>query len=253
MKEIDFTIDETDSENLQASGNFSVLKAHQALKQYLENASDPSSMLRALCEIHNMLCPDNSEKEKENKAEWEYNKFFYVFFDLVRKMKKKKENAAEWEHCMFFHILFDLVRKTPHDNRAHDDLDKENGYEFHASLTYFYWIVRERCPSIIFEPSNPEEDGFISECAFLARLSVIHMLGDGGLAVCVMKHTLEHDFTAGHLCYNGSIAAASMWILYAGQWLFAQVVKPRYPTSIEGRGMWSAGVLYEGPVFGLER
>lgn len=97
MEEIDFTIDETDPEVLQASGNFTPLKAHRLLQRYLESSSDPDSLTRAAAEIHNMLCAHDGPTGEE-------------------------KSNAEWEHTMFIHTLLDLVGKSPHSHRAQDDI-----------------------------------------------------------------------------------------------------------------------------------
>ncbi|KAJ5155263.1 hypothetical protein N7492_008066 [Penicillium capsulatum] len=46
---------------------------------------------------------------------------------------------------------------------------------------------------------------------------------------------------------------AAVWILYAGQWLFTEVVEtPRSLTASDER-RWGPGELYKGPVLGLPR
>ena len=98
MQEIDFAIDETDPEVLQASGNFSVLKAHRLLQEYLQTAaSDPNSVANTASQVHRMLCAQDGDSET-------------------------KESRAEWEHGMFTHVLLDLVGKIPHSHRAQQDL-----------------------------------------------------------------------------------------------------------------------------------
>lgn len=54
-------------------------------------------------------------------------------------------------------------------------------------------------------------------------------------------------------CYSGRVMTAAVWIVYAGQWLFTQMVQcPRAMDSWDERAC-SAGSLYTGSVLGLTR
>ncbi|KAJ5326653.1 hypothetical protein MYU51_001913 [Penicillium brevicompactum] len=245
MEDIDFTIDETDPEVQQGSGNFTVLKAHYLLQKYLKS-SDLSSITHTAAEIHNMLCVQNADPNGD-------------------------DSNAEWEHTMFTHTLLDLVGKIPHSHPAQDDIirllvrlktstklniavnDPEYEWQFYVGLTYFYRAFRERCCDARFDPSTSEETQFINESAFLARLSAAHMYSDASVAVTGLCQTLETEDASENPRYNGFIAAASMWIIHAGQWIFAEVVRSPRGTSKGDEGIWSNGPLYTGSVQGIER
>lgn len=79
------------------------------------------------------------------------------------------------------------------------------------------------------------------------------MLHDASYAVIVLRETLETGSSAEDPRYNGCIASASMWIIYAGQWLFTEIVKSPPTTSKSNEGLWRNGPLYTGSVLGLER
>ena len=76
---------------------------------------------------------------------------------------------------------------------------------------------------------------------------------DASSAIISLKETLEthHESETPH--YSGFIASASMWFIYAGQWLFTEVVQSPCAISKSDEGAWSNGPHYTGSVQGLER
>ncbi|KAJ5109438.1 hypothetical protein N7456_006113 [Penicillium angulare] len=241
VSDIDFSIDDTDPEVTAVVGKFSVLKAHRALQHYLETCQqDPTSLEKTLFKIDAMLCSRDPKK------------------------KKKKEDAAEHEHGMFTHVLLDLVWKIPYHHSAQDDLvrlvismqnmaklgtiaeDKAtwvNAVEIYAKLT------------VNFEPGTPEEQQSINEYAFLARLSAAGILGDVKFATTHLKAMLEADvdYENNDPLYSGRIAEATMWIIYAGQWLFKELVQSPCAREPSDKGAFLPGPLYSGSILGITR
>lgn len=70
-------------------------------------------------------------------------------------------------------------------------------------------------------------------------------------AIWTLRANLEESHSEN--AYSGRISGAAVWILYAGQWLFTEIVEcPRLLTP-ENKRFWGVGSLYTGPILGLVR
>jgi hypothetical protein len=98
-----------------------------------------------------------------------------------------------------------------------------------------------------------EKGDGVNMCAFVARLSANGILDGISFAIWDMRDSLEDDHSAEY--YSESISGAAMWILCAGQWLFTEVVHVRRPPAeiTAEEQSWRNGLLYTGPILGLER
>ncbi|KAJ5714550.1 uncharacterized protein N7483_011731 [Penicillium malachiteum] len=221
MANIDFSIDETDPDVTAACGNFSVLKAHRTLQEYLEACEDtPGALLCTVARIDLMLSPHNKES-------------------------REKEAKAEYEHRMFYQKLLDLVCKIPysHPAQAHlvsllGQLSKSRSLNSH-----------KECFVFSYHPDSQTEEAYIRQCAFMARLSSAGIIQGFHTSLRNLRTSLEFDWSKDDH-HNMRVAGSTMWILFAGQFLFQNMVHSRAcvdEVSLE------LGELYTGPVMGLDR
>ncbi|OJJ51771.1 hypothetical protein ASPZODRAFT_163556 [Penicilliopsis zonata CBS 506.65] len=248
MSTIDFSIDETDPEVTALCGQTSVLKVHRILQHYLETCeNDPKSFSNALTQLDAMLHSiDPKDEGKEGSASTEHTAFSWTLIDLALKVP--------YSHPAQDHLVSLLahLRKSVKLNKA--VLDTDTDRQAYASLTYFHRSVYEKCANFLFEPGTSEEVASLNECAFLARLSAAGISPDIIYAIWNFRELLEEEAAYKHnaALYSASMAGASVWIIYAGQSLFKEVVHSPRASSLNETS-WRTGTLYDGPILGFPR
>ncbi|KAJ6023992.1 hypothetical protein N7540_004789 [Penicillium herquei] len=107
---------------------------------------------------------------------------------------------------------------------------------------------------VLCSPDSQEEiDCYINACSFLAQLSAA---GEAYISMVIwtFRRNFEEDRsddTSEH--FSGDVAGCKMWIIYAGQWLFQQMIHSPRPLSSFDKDVWKGGTLYSGPVLDLAR
>ncbi|KAJ5638685.1 hypothetical protein N7528_001075 [Penicillium herquei] len=223
MQDIDFSIDETDSDVTSEwktlVGKFSDLKVHRILQKYLETCQTDINALPNAC------------KQIEDIISWPNSK------------KQKKKDRAEREHHMFFDVLLRLVSKIPYSHPAQGYLVILLKVQFPTTLDCMRYNISDDGYGMLCAPDTQEEiDSYINVCSFLARLSAA---GEEyfPLAIWNFRQNLEYDRSDyKHLSED-----------LAGQWLFQNVAHcPAVLDSSEQQTL-ECGSLYSGPVLGLAR
>lgn len=100
------------------------------------------------------------------------------------------------------------------------------------------------------DPDDPEEYAQgLNSSAFLARLTQSGFL-HSPFPIWVMRWSLE-DTVDDHKVRDCLVTSAALWIAFAGQAIYTQVVEAPLPEKTEG--IYKNGNLYHGPEMGLER
>ncbi|KAJ6023993.1 hypothetical protein N7540_004790 [Penicillium herquei] len=239
MANIDFSIDETDPDVTTLCGNFSVLKAHRPLQEYLEACEDaPGALLCTVGRIDFMLSPHNKESRGiEAKTEYEHRMFYQVVLDLVCKIP--------YSHPAQAHLvcLLGLLSKSRSLNSHRECLT----WFYYESLVYLGCTIREQDFGVSYHPDSQTEQAYINQCAFMARLSCAGIIQGFHASFRNLRTSLEFDWSKDDH-HNTRVAGSTMWIIFAGQCLFQNMVHSHVDEMSSERGE-----LYTGPVMGLDR
>lgn len=104
-------------------------------------------------------------------------------------------------------------------------------------------------------PDEPNEhDHYINLSAFIARLMTERIIEHPDFILSLMIDAFENDPSRlTPLLRNAFVRAAAMYIIYAGQTAFSNIVLLPDMDELNGDKRMEAGPMYNGPVAGLKR
>lgn len=280
MTHLDLKIDENDPEVQEVWGRYSDMKAFHIIRRYLDENGD-LSIKQTIKALHDML-PERTE----DRAETQHSNFSHTVLDIVEQIP-----YSHPAHERLARLLHGLQRSSKLTDRVVDEEDvsqKTRGIHLYPSIadtrplglrtghsTLTSLNSSKQCVSAApvscllqfavgacqrielihsaagFEASTPEEEHAINISSFLARLCSYGMFGRPLWAIWTLRLYLEYPNSDD--CYSGSILIAAVWIIYAGQWIFTQMVQTPFAMDPWYENACSTGDLYTGPILGLAR
>lgn len=101
------------------------------------------------------------------------------------------------------------------------------------------------------DPEDPDQYSHaLNFSGFLARLTQSGFISHSPFPVWAMRGALEVDIDHRE-SLDSSVSSAALWMAFAGQVIYTQVVEARPPEKVGG--VYNTGRLYGGSELGLER
>ncbi|OJJ69835.1 hypothetical protein ASPBRDRAFT_197551 [Aspergillus brasiliensis CBS 101740] len=171
---------------------------------------------------------------------------------------------------LFGNLILELSQQIDYDNAAQDrlvqvlqrlqDSDRVKkhiragaagqGYGRYESMPQMMFSLEYYAASRLDKDKN--EEYFLNLRAFIARLCRAGVMQGQAWLVEEMRIALEDSLPGGNIDI-ASIMGAAIIILFAGEWLYNEVVRAPKCHEIDHNDLWETGTYYNGPRHGLAR
>ncbi|KAL3478860.1 hypothetical protein BJX99DRAFT_256067 [Aspergillus californicus] len=228
MSTFKLKFDESAGERRKLMGHYSEWKQFCVLQQSLEPGAGDLSVEDAARQLYAML-PTRAVNRNQEYA------FSINVLDIAEQIP--------YSHSAQDKFVGIITRLAKTDKLSY--LVKDGDYASYFSMRALRQEIYEHS-----EPIEGEPVQYSNLVGFLARLATARVWPGLFHIVVQLRDFLEEPYGMGD---SNAIICTSIWMLFAGHYIFREVVCDPAPLDEETERLFRRGKQYDGPIFGIER